>query len=567
MYKNVRNCAVMLLGIVFLALSCHKQEYVRFCFDHFSYSILLMLLLLWCYYVYAGCCKSKDDIRKCFQLSKADVCVAILLCTVTFITVTPALRIIYDEVNLLSVSKSLAEDKTPRVVNECENLNGVQVVLYSYTDKRPLLYPFLVSIVHTCVGYRPENAFIVNGLLFISLLMIIGAALRRLVCGIGVVSALLLIVSHPIITLSATSGGFDLLSLCLLIFSFAVLYVFLSCPGETTFKMLWIMVMLLAHVRYESSLYGFIIIVLLILFRMVKLSWLGNWIYWASPLFLGPLIWQRILVHSEPQLPADEKMFSLEHFLDNNMAIVESILRLDGSLPYNVFVLLAGGLCALVLLTQCVRHNKAISSKNKMFVAIILCIVLSAWIVTTAYFWSDFRDIVCARFYMLFCVLASICLALGLIRIRCIKHNPTILLILAVFLFVSNHPIAIANRQFLERPGYSNNYRLMMQYMSVLKCKENNILVISSHPRQMAIHEFSSIGFSRANKYRREYLHKLVNKTFTDIYVIQEVNGATGLPSVRHRTVSEYKLKPVYEVPNRANHVLRISKVLPGETQ
>lgn len=53
----------------------------------------------------------------------------------------------------------------------------------NYIDKRPLLYPFLVSLAHDLTGYRVLNAFLVNVALHPLLLGLAWWLARRLAAG------------------------------------------------------------------------------------------------------------------------------------------------------------------------------------------------------------------------------------------------------------------------------------------------------------------------------------------------------------------------------------------------
>ena len=89
-------------------------------------------------------------------------------------------KILMDEIMLLGTSMSMHFDKTVLTPMRGNDIQGVYVVLDGMMDKRPLFFPFLLSLLHDLTGYRPENAFVLNGLLTFVFLGLVNAAGRRL---------------------------------------------------------------------------------------------------------------------------------------------------------------------------------------------------------------------------------------------------------------------------------------------------------------------------------------------------------------------------------------------------
>ena len=89
-------------------------------------------------------------------------------------------KIVMDELMLLGTSMSMHLDRVALTPLRGNDIQGAFVVLDGIVDKRPLFFPFLVSIVHDLSGYRPENAFFLNGLLTFVLLGLTWSLGRRL---------------------------------------------------------------------------------------------------------------------------------------------------------------------------------------------------------------------------------------------------------------------------------------------------------------------------------------------------------------------------------------------------
>jgi hypothetical protein len=106
---------------------------------------------------------------------------AVLLTHETF-----GFKIVMDEIMLLGTSMSMHFDKTVLTPMRGNDIQGSFVILDGMMDKRPLFFPFLVSLLHDVTGYRPANAFVLNGgltVLFLSLVNLVGRLLAGRVAG------------------------------------------------------------------------------------------------------------------------------------------------------------------------------------------------------------------------------------------------------------------------------------------------------------------------------------------------------------------------------------------------
>src|SRR5450432_4297934 len=85
--------------------------------------------------------------------------------TVLLVHETFGFKIGMDEIMLLGTSMSMHLDKTVLVPVRGNDIQGTFAILDGMMDKRPLFFPFLVSLLHDLTGYRPANAFVLNGTL------------------------------------------------------------------------------------------------------------------------------------------------------------------------------------------------------------------------------------------------------------------------------------------------------------------------------------------------------------------------------------------------------------------
>ena len=71
-------------------------------------------------------------------------------------------KILMDEYNLTATSMNIHLEKTAFTPTRGRIVEGEFEVVDGYVDKRPFLYPLLLSIIHDISGYAETNPFILN---------------------------------------------------------------------------------------------------------------------------------------------------------------------------------------------------------------------------------------------------------------------------------------------------------------------------------------------------------------------------------------------------------------------
>lgn len=182
----------------------------------------------------------------------AALCVT-LLCA---LRVDAALRVQFDETNLLSTSRNMHEVRAAFVTTQAVPYEGAPQPVEFMVDKRPPLFPFLVSLLHDLTGFRIANAFALNlGVLFL-LLATIGTAVQRRAGALHGAAAVLLLASVPLVLAGARSAGFELLALLLGTWVVLAALAFARAPSPPHHLWLLAALLLFAHARYESLAVG-----------------------------------------------------------------------------------------------------------------------------------------------------------------------------------------------------------------------------------------------------------------------------------------------------------------------
>lgn len=165
-------------------------------------------------------------------------------------------KILADEVLLTATSMGMHLEREVALPVRATDVRGPFQFPEKMLDKRPYLFPFLVSLVHDFTGYRTTNSFHLNavlGLVFLGLLYRLG----WLAGGSRWAGALLVLVfaGLPLLAQQAAGGGFELLNVTLMAALTLLAIRYLREPDEVSLEALCFAAVLLAFARYESVLF------------------------------------------------------------------------------------------------------------------------------------------------------------------------------------------------------------------------------------------------------------------------------------------------------------------------
>lgn len=173
--------------------------------------------------------------------------------TAAVVAAVPAeLRVQFDETNLVGCAHNMHALRTAVVTTGAVPYDGVPFPLENVVDKRPPLFPFLVSLLHELRGSRPGHAFAVNAALLAAALFGAFAAVRPRLGLPAACAAPLLLLAVPLSTIVATSAGFDLLAAVLFALVLLAALDFTRVPDPPRAVALLAAGMLFAQARYES---------------------------------------------------------------------------------------------------------------------------------------------------------------------------------------------------------------------------------------------------------------------------------------------------------------------------
>jgi len=564
--QNSRTVAIILLPVLLLALlaiSIAQRSYAEPLFIHSTYYFLLVMVSCWAgTYLIAARGLTKAKVVDWVKENKAGVLIALAITLISALAIHPALRVLSDETNLLGTSKNFFFSKVATFTTTgkwyYDNFWDAGVVI----DRRPALFPFLVSLLHIVRGYSYTNTFLLN-LLILPIFVLLSYRLAKSLGGeVFGVAAAFLVSAHPITLISVRSGGFDFIAT---FFSLLIIKNILDhcrTPSADNLAVLWMNLCLFVEVRYESGLFLPPVVLFLLIFRLAKLEYLRpyRFIYALTPAFLLPRIWQAILRGNVPEQDPGAIAFSADNFLNNTKDYFKPIFApFNYHFPHSAFIIGLGVigcfLCIYWMLKKLPSQNRSIA-ESKFSIAVFGWMALQMFIVFT-YIWGRSQHPAAARLIIaidtFFSFVAAWTLTVGLRRFK-----PAVMWVVCAGLFAIYLPVA-AEYRVLNELTLTREAATTWRFFESLH--ENRILIVTDRPGLYTVMNYGALDFDAA-KQDPNLLEALSRHLFFDIYLVQQIDLTTHKPLPQFEIWPEQASIPMVEFQNDANATVRISRLV-----
>lgn len=556
----ILNVSLILTAVALGIKTFFDRGLMEALFSRGGYYLILFLFLLWIISIFACIFYYRFNPRSFVKRYGLGLMISLLLSVIVFVSVKPYFRVLSDETNLLADSKSMVYEK--RIDNVTMGMWYYDnfYPLHRETPKRPLLFPFFIYILHTILGYRPENAFNVNFLVLFSLLSLIYIMVKNRLNDLWAISALVLVVAQPVVSQTATSGCFDFLSALFMVVCFMCLRWFLEEPSAIRFQLLWVSLLMSANIRHEGIVFFIITLGALALFKYIKIGFFKtnlSFVYFGTPLILLLTFWQRLLVKDPFEVRG--AAFTIKNFIGNNVIAFKTLFDYNFLLPYATIINFIGFL-SLIYFVYLFFSSRLYRERRQRHLALISCACLSAlWVVYLFYHNGEMNHPSNSRYFVIFCVLLSLLALTAASRFRFFRDNTVYFLMVSLLMFMLYHPLSVEDR-FSRMQTLPRQYKYVMNFLTHESKKNKNFLVIADRPGQYTVHNYGAVNFNYANtedSVSRKYKQHL----FENIFVIQDIEYRTQEPSQNMRLDERYKLEVLSELQNKAGIFTRISKV------
>ncbi len=486
-------------------------------------------------------------------------------------------KVVNDELLQASTVQRMHFTREAHAVGRGYELGTNFVLMQGSVDKRPLLFPFLVSLLHDVSGYRPGNAFVLNGLLttaLLGLLYLVGSWLRGRGAGIA---AMVMFATVPLLTQVATGGGFELLNLVMILATLYLGMIYAARPTGITLGAFCLAGILLAQVRYESVLFV-LPVALVILWRTgASRTLLLPWPLLLAPLLLVLYPLQYHIFDLQPGLwqlgdrPSDHGVYSLAYFYDNVGRALSYFFEWDRSQPNSHLLALAGIVGLGFFWMWFYREYRQLRTDpgRSVFVVFVLALCLQAALML-CYFWGAYDDVLTVRLSLptqLLFVLAFVFVYPELVGGRWRWHA---LIVLTAFYFSLWTMPTLARRAYAHEnvaAETSNWYREFLEARS----DAPDLVVEPKMPLLWVAYEVSGVDYFSLAERAENFLYHQRRATFGEILVVQRmavVDFATSrwAPIPEHDFGAAVELEMEQQIQFTPTYAMRISRILSVDT-
>jgi hypothetical protein len=486
---------------------------------------------------------------------------ALLMTLVVFFTVKTDFRTLSDETNLLSVSNNMFSQREIRNVTEgkyyYDNFRPLTYVI----PKRPFVFPFLTSILHSLTGFRPTNTFLLNYIALFLFLFGVFIITQKYTDSLCALASLFLVLSYPVVTLYAACGGFDFINAFFFFLTFTSLFLFMQRPSKEKFAFMWMMFLIIANTRYESIIYFIIVILGLCFFRFIKWKTIKAHfnLLCLSPMLMLPFFWQRTLLRGNEGFPKDTPMFSFSYFPDHFDQFVRTQFDFSFYYPYtnilNLVFIGSIGWLICTLIKNWKNHTKTTSYFQ--FFILFSSSILTNLTMMLFLFCGNYTYPTNTRYF----IIISLTSALSPIVLRI--NKPTLfrseaILLLSIVMFFLYHPIAIEDR-LTNTLTLNREFRQVRKFVNELN--DNRILIVYHRPGQFAAMSYGAVKFSYANQNSESLLEGLERGLYSKIITMQRINYSDQKPTNGCDLIKKYKLHKLDQFQVTSKYFLRISEV------
>ena len=491
-------------------------------------------------------------------------CTAVVACT------TPlGYKVLYDEMVLQSTASDMHIYREVSTVVRAYLIDGVFAPVDTFVDKRPMFFPFLVSLVHDVCGYRETNAFWLNLALYPLILAQLYLLTRRIGGHIGGVSAVLALGTLSTLAQSSTGAGMETLNLAMLLLTMHAALLYLDEPDEVRLSAMLLAVVLLAQSRYESSL--FVLPVALVALQGWRLG--GRILLPAAaicaPLLLIPYAVHNTYVSGTPPLwelrENTSTRFGFNYLAPNLGHAWHYFFDRGGQSTNSLWLSTAGFLALAAAVYWCWLARRRWRDCPPAVVVLVTfgAAILANLGVLMFYYWGQLDDPIVARLALPLEALMAIAIGYAVDRLaRSVGALPWLAAAGAVGTYLWSG--LVANEQHNRRNTLADELAWECGVVESLPPGERLIITNKSSLPYM-LRRIPAINFDRARRRVDALQGQLGGDTFREILVTQDFRPTSATGDLRMMREDElpawFELEPVAERRFGA-HVDRISRLV-----
>lgn len=523
----------LILVCFFAGLSSFSIDAMWWSFRFLSYYLMWGLFIFWLWTLYGVISPHHSLIKEKLKDHRFDLVGIFLVCAGLFFIVKPEFRIEADESALSLVSYTLVKEKAAHLIGHgFWSLGNFLPIEYTFPI-RPLTFPFFLHLIHSVVGYKASNVFILNFFTGFSLLSFLFVLSRQFLSRLKAWSLIMSLFSFPVFALCFTSAGFDLFHVAFFaLLAFANFY-YLKNKNSASLFFLWATFLLYAQTRYEAGLIGAFFFLPFLVKR--KYSW--TLIKKHLPVLLLaltgllPFIWQCFIrIIKFPNYLGFEDMmtmptqgaFSLDSFLMNFKSVLKATLNFDYYLPFNNLLIIAALLGLAYILYRDVRRKpllaEFLSEEGQLFVAGVFFASLVHFIFILSFILGMINLPQNTRLFLPEVFFVMLILSIILMKLKISDKG---LLCFALLNFFFFFPVT-TNSTFHKDIPHDRSRRFVYDFIEKNKLSKEFVLV-TTHPALYTSHQYGAINFNLLDRIPNYATEKLLKTgLIKHVYVLQD---------------------------------------------
>ena len=331
-------------------------------------------------------------------------------------------KVLNDEAILVGISQSFELDKKTEFHHGfAYNNDGGKVLQFGGSDKRPVMFPFVLSLLHEVFGYSVENAFYLN--VFLGLLIMFfsyGVFYRWTGSVLPALAGAVLFGALPEFMHTIHGAGFETMNLLFIVLWIFVLDIYLKSPSARFQDLILAVVLVMTYTRYESVLFV-IPTALVIAYRWFSDRRVSTgWVLPLTPFCFIPFVWgHRQFFDRETvdwqfhQFDRGHGAFHPSYFFENLTENMSYFFqwgdRLGNSLVLSILGFLSLGILIFIWL-RFIRSRQFSKIPGSAVCSFAVFGVIG--LLYLFYFWSSFTNLAASRFSISFSFVLAGCVAL-----------------------------------------------------------------------------------------------------------------------------------------------------------
>jgi hypothetical protein len=556
-------CASLLVGIL------TPKHYISSFFEDLGYYFILVSFILWATYLFKLYFKKIKDI---FRNHYQGLLLSVFLLVLIFCMAPPKFKVLSDETNLIGVSMAMYQSKKASLPLKGFNLEYKKPEYNSVIDKRPLLFPLLISFVHSVRGYSAFNGFVVNFIAGVGVLFIFYLFIYTHFSRIYGLLSILMFASLPGFVTWVTSSGFETINLFFIIFTIFLFNKVITTRSIQHTELLFLTLVLVSQCRYESIIFTIAILFLVpMLFNKESIPELSI-ITFIIPILFIPVIWSPRLYADLPdinrvgttliQVPSLYDAFRFTNLIENTRQNLIALLGLDPYLGFSplISLLAIGGFFLLAKKMIFSYRNTSIEFKTMWFFGVATFCLL--YIIQFSFYRGDLTIFTQNRFatvYLPYVLFPAIFFLYSILnKANGIKINLVVLFF--VFHLMFFWPFG-AQQRFVNVGSLPYEYNKTLMFLKENFKNNSNILIIAERPNIYIIHYRGAVDFSFANQ-NIDKIKNRYNKEFDHILVLQKIDDKTQTPLEWNEIEGAYRLEKLSDIKLTQSTYLKISEIL-----